>query len=64
MRSNPIDSFKVKVSDLKFIGRNLQRPECILAEPDGTLWAADARGGVTQILPDGTQQTITQSSDL
>ena len=64
MRSNPIDSFKVKVSDLKFIGRNLQRPECILAEPDGTLWAADARGGVTQILPDGAQQTITQSSDL
>ena len=22
-------------------GRELQRPECILAEPDGTLWAAD-----------------------
>jgi gluconolactonase len=27
------------------IGHELQRPECILAERDGTVWAADARGG-------------------
>jgi sugar lactone lactonase YvrE len=31
-----------------------------LAEPDGSLWAADARGGVVHILPDGSQQIITQ----
>jgi len=39
----------------------LQRPECILAEPDGTLWSADARGGVVRISPDGSQEIITQS---
>ena len=38
----------------------LQRPECILAEPDGTLWTADARGGVARLTPAGTQQIVTQ----
>src|SRR5690606_41009670 len=41
----------------------LQRPECILAEPDGTLWSADARGGVMRIAPDGTQTLIAQQAD-
>jgi len=63
MSRNPLDNFKVSISDLKFIGEDLQRPECILAELDGTLWAADARGGVVKIQPDGTQQIITQKSD-
>jgi len=36
----------------------LQRPECILAERDGTLWSADARGGVVRIASDGTQQLV------
>src|SRR5690606_22928827 len=40
---------------------NLQRPECILAERDGTLWAADARGGVVRLDPDGTQTLVTQN---
>jgi gluconolactonase len=60
MSRNPIDNFKVKVSDLKFIGEGLQRSECVLAEPDGTLWAADARGGVVKISPDRTQTIITK----
>jgi hypothetical protein len=34
---NPLKGFRVEEA---------QRPECILAERDGTLWAADARGGV------------------
>ncbi len=38
----------------------MQRPECILAEPDGTLWSADARGGVMRIAPDGSQQIVKQ----
>src|SRR5690606_31001076 len=38
----------------------LQRPECILAERDGSLWAADARGGVMHIRPDGSQALIVQ----
>ena len=44
------------------MGNGLQRPECILAEPDGTLWSADARGGVVRISADGSQQIITQRS--
>ncbi|MEE9459366.1 MAG: SMP-30/gluconolactonase/LRE family protein [Candidatus Bathyarchaeia archaeon] len=63
MSKNPVDDFIVLKSDLKFIGKDLQRPECILAERDGTLWAADARGGVVKILHDGKQEIITQSHD-
>jgi sugar lactone lactonase YvrE len=63
MKNNAIDTFRVQRSDFNFIGRDLQRPECILAERNGTLWAADARGGVTKILPDGTQTLITQEAD-
>lgn len=59
--ANPIDGFQVDPAELKTIGRDLQRPECILAEPDGSLWSADARGGVVHIRPDGSQTLIAQS---
>ena len=58
--SNPILDFGIDKSTLQYIGHDLQRPECILAEEDGTLWSADARGGVVRIAPDGAQQIITQ----
>ncbi len=61
MTINPIDGFQIDKSTIKYIGKNLQRPECILAKPDGTLWSADARGGVVCIQPDGSQKIITQS---
>ncbi len=61
MSHNPIDGFSVTAGDFAYTGRDLQRPECILAEPDGTLWAADARGGVVRIAPDGSQTVIAQS---
>ena len=61
MPSNPIDNFKVTESDFRFLGKDLQRPECILAEKNGTLWAADARGGVVKISVDGKQEIITQA---
>jgi gluconolactonase len=57
---NPILDFEIDKSALEYIGQDLQRPECILAEPDGTLWSADARGGVVRISPDGEQRIITQ----
>ena len=60
MLRNPIDDFEVDKGKIQYIGKDLQRPECILAEPDGTLWSADARGGVMQITPDGTQTAINQ----
>ncbi len=61
MAQNPIIDFQVEPADINYIGEGLQRPECILAEPDGTLWSADARGGVVRISPDGTQEIITQA---
>jgi gluconolactonase len=63
MTNNPIIDFKVDPADIQYIGDDLQRPECILAEPDGTLWSADARGGVYKLSPDGSQKIITQSFD-
>lgn len=62
MPSNPIDGFVVDRSTIKHIGEGLQRPECILAEPDGSLWSADARSGVVHIRPDGSQRLITQQA--
>ena len=61
--TNPLDGWRVDTSSISFVGRDLQRPECILAEPDGTLWSADARGGVVRIDPDGTQALVAQEVD-
>ena len=61
--TNPLDGFTVDRAAIRYIGTDLQRPECILAERDGTLWAADARGGVTRLAPDGSQQFIGQRAD-
>jgi gluconolactonase len=60
MTENPVLQFALDKSAIQYIGSDLQRPECILAERDGTLWSADARGGVVRISPDGKQQIITQ----
>ena len=55
-----MDGFQVDVEAIEYVGQDLQRPECILAERDGTLWSADARGGVMRIGPDGEQELIAQ----
>jgi len=60
MVRNPVLDFEIDKAGIQYVGQGLQRPECILAEPDGTLWAADARGGIARINPDGTQQIVTQ----
>lgn len=60
---NPLRGFRITRDDLQFIGHDLQRPECILAEADGTLWSADARGGVMRMTADGSQSLITQQAD-
>ena len=61
MAKNPMIGFQVDRSEIRYVGHDLQRPECILAEPDGTLWTADARGGVVKIMPDGKQEIVTQA---
>ena len=64
MTTNPIDGLVVEPSMITYVGHDLQRPECILAEPDGTLWAADARGGVVRIdTSSGDQELIIQGAD-
>ena len=60
MTANPVLDFEIDKSTIRYVGEDLKRPECILAEPDGTLWAADARGGVARIKPDGAQEIVTQ----
>jgi sugar lactone lactonase YvrE len=60
---NPLRGFQVELDQIGYLGKGLQRPECILAEGDGTLWSADARGGVVRIDPDGTQRLIAQTAE-
>jgi sugar lactone lactonase YvrE len=60
VQPNPILDFGIDRDALGYLGCDLQRPECILAEPDGTLWSADARGGVVRLSPDGSQAIVTQ----
>jgi sugar lactone lactonase YvrE len=50
-----LESFTLDIDELEWTGHDLQRPESVVAEPDGTLWASDGRGGVTRIDPDGGQ---------
>ena len=55
---NPLKGWQLDPAAIRSVGRDLSRPECILAERDGSLWTADARGGVMHIWPDGSQQLI------
>jgi gluconolactonase len=59
--ANPLKGWQVDPDSIRTIGVDLRRPECILAERDGTLWSADARGGVMRIAPDGHQTLISQN---
>ncbi len=61
--TSTLHGWTVDPDAITFVGRDLQRPECILAEPDGTLWTADARGGVMRIAPDGSQSLVAQEID-
>jgi hypothetical protein len=53
-KKNPLHGWQVDRARIRTVGHDLQRPECILAERDGTLWAADARGGGGGGAPGGT----------
>jgi len=46
----------IELDQIVFIGRGLNRPECVLAHKSGALFAPDWRGpgGVAMIKPDGT----------
>ncbi len=46
----------VPLAALRFTGTDLHRPECVICAANGDVYAADWRGGVMRIAPDGTQQ--------
>jgi gluconolactonase len=54
----PIKEFRLNLSDLTYTGHDLVRPESIIAQPDGTLWTSDGRGGITRIDPNGNQEFL------
>ncbi|NTI78519.1 SMP-30/gluconolactonase/LRE family protein [Rhizobium rhizogenes] len=62
MPANPLRNWQLDRASIRYIGEGLERPECILAEPDGTLWSADGRGGVVRIDADGSQTLLLQST--
>src|SRR3974390_1257092 len=53
-----IAKFKLETDSFRSVGKNLSRPECIIAESDGTLWISDDRAAGTCLRPDGSQQLI------
>jgi sugar lactone lactonase YvrE len=63
MAYNPLKGWQLDPAAIRHAGHDLQRPECILAERDGSLWSADARGGVMHIRPDGSQKLVTPAAD-
>jgi sugar lactone lactonase YvrE len=51
-------NFHLELRELSFVGRDLSRPESVIATASGDLYTSDIRGGVTRICPDGTQSLI------
>lgn len=48
--------FMISIESLQWKGKELKRPECVLATCADDLYVSDERGGVTHIKPDGSQQ--------
>lgn len=61
---NPLKGWQVDLESIQYLGHDLQRPECILAERDGAIWTADARGGVMRLNPNGSQQLINPVTEV
>jgi hypothetical protein len=51
-------SFRVAVSELRFVGRDLARPECVVTTAQGDVFASDRRGGIMHLMPGGGQRLI------
>lgn len=49
---------RVELAQLRAVGEDLTRPECVACTPDGTVYTTNGRGGVSQISPDGTVRHI------
>lgn len=54
----------IALDDVRFLGENLVRPECVLCTASGRLFAANFDGGVTVIEPDGRQWHLIGRGDV
>jgi gluconolactonase len=59
-----ITGFRLSRKDFTPVGSGLGRPECVVAEPDGTLWISDNRGALTRIGADGSQRLIGEQNGV
>ncbi|NYI75872.1 SMP-30/gluconolactonase/LRE family protein [Nocardioides panzhihuensis] len=59
MGLTPIKPFEA--ADLTQVGTGLNRPECVLAAPDGSLYTGDWTLGIARISPDGTTGPAVES---
>ena len=48
----------IDLADIRFIGQDLARPECVLTKANGDIFASDKRGGILWIKPSGEQTLI------
>lgn len=53
-----MSGFTLRAADFAFVGQGLRRPECVLAQQDGTLWVSDERATALRIAPDGGQALL------
>jgi len=51
-------AFAVKPADLAFVGRDLARPECVVATARGEVFASDRRGGIARVRADGPPELL------
>ena len=51
------ENLALDLDAVRFTGRDLMRPECVLATAAGDLYCCDWRGGIVHLHPDGRQQT-------
>lgn len=49
---------RLNLEDITLIGHDLRRPECVLVQKDGVIWASDESAAVTRIGPDGAQTRL------
>ena len=57
---NAVDwsSFRVNLDDVEFIGKGLQRPECVLCNSVGDLFVSDSSGGMQMRSAAGVQRVL------
>ena len=48
-----IRNFSIGPPDFSYVGDGLVGPECVVTDPDGSIWTTDTRGGISHILPGG-----------